>query len=174
VKLADLDPVVKKALDAKYGPLPKGETWATRDGVNFHLRPAALAAKNVSAAEAANVVKAALLEVPIMGYAFTREELLAAPAEGGEVLAMARRSYHAERGRDVMFFPKENFVPVGGTGSTHATPYKYDTHVPIVFFGKGVSKGVHTESVGVDDIAPTLAPLLGIAAPSAAKGKKLL
>ena len=174
VKLADLDPVVKQALDAKYGPLAKGETWATRDGLNFHLRPAALAEKNVSAAEAANVVKAALLEVPNMGYAFTREELLAAPAEGGEVLAMARRSYHAARGRDVMFFPKENFVPVGGTGSTHATPYDYDTHVPIVFFGAGVKPGVHTESVGVDDIASTLAPLLGVAAPPAAKGKKLL
>ena len=174
VRLADFDPVVRKELDAKFGALPAGETWFTRDGGNYHLRPAALAAKPVSAAAAAAVVKTALLGVPTIGHAFTRDELLAAEPEGGEVLAMARRSYPAGRGRDVMFFPKKNFVPVGGTGSTHATPYDYDTHVPIVFFGQGVPKGVHNELVGVDDIAPTLAPLLGIAPPPLAKGKKLL
>ena len=173
VKLADLDPVVKKALDAKFGELPSGETWITRDSSAYHLVPSALKAKGVSASEAAVVVKTALLGVPTIGYAFTRDELLAEP-EGTDVLAMARRSYNASRGRDVMFFTKENFLPVGATGSTHATPYDYDTHVPIVFFGKGVLKGVYQEAVGVEDIAPTFAALLGIAPPPLAKGKKLL
>ncbi|MFM9954794.1 MAG: alkaline phosphatase family protein [Opitutaceae bacterium] len=173
VKLADLDPVVKKALDTKFGALPSGETWMTRDSSAYHLVPSALKAKGVSASEAAVVVKTALLGVPTIGYAFTRDELLAEP-EGTDVLAMARRSYNASRGRDVMFFTKENFLPVGATGSTHATPYDYDTHVPIVFFGKGVLKGVYQEAVGVEDIAPTFAALLGIAPPPLAKGKKLL
>ena len=173
VKLADLDPVVKKALDAKFGALPSGETWMTRDSSAYHLVPSALKAKGVSASEAAVVVKTALLGVPTIGHAFTRDELLAEPV-GDAVLAMARRSYNASRGRDVMFFTKENFLPVGATGSTHATPYDYDTHVPIVFFGKGVPKGVHQEAVGVEDIAPTFAALLGIAPPPLAKGKKLL
>jgi len=173
VKLADLDPVVKKALDAKFGALPSGETWITRDSSAYHLVPSALKAKGVSASEAAVVVRTALLGVPTIGYAFTRDELLAEP-EGTDVLAMARRSYNASRGRDVMFFTKENFLPVGATGSTHATPYDYDTHVPIVFFGKGVLKGVYQEAVGVEDIAPTFAALLGIAPPPLAKGKKLL
>jgi len=173
VRLADLDPVVKKALDAKFGALPSGETWMTRDSSAYHLLPSALKAKGVSASEAAVVVKTALLGVPTIGYAFTRDELLAEPV-GDTVLAMARRSYNASRGRDVLFFTKENFLPVGATGSTHATPYDYDTHVPIVFFGQGVSKGVHTERVGIEDIAPTLAPLLGVSPPPLAKGKKLL
>lgn len=174
VKLADLDPVVKQALDTKFGALPAGETWAIRDGLFFHLRPSALAVKQVSASAAAAVMKTALLAVPTLGHVFTRDELLAAEPAGDSVLAMARRSYHAARGRDLMVIPKENFVPVGATGSTHTAPYDYDTHVPIVFFGQGVRPGVHNESVGVDDIAPTLAPLLGIAPPPLAKGKKLL
>jgi len=37
-----------------------------------------------------------------------------------------------------------------------------------------VKAGVHTESVGVDDIAPTLAPLLDVKLPPVAEGKKLL
>lgn len=174
VKLADLDPVVKKALDGKFGALPKGETWAIRDGLYYHLRHSALAAKQITASDAAVVAKAALLAVPTLGHVFTRDELIAAEPEGDSVLAMARRSYNAARGRDLMVIAKENYSPVGATGATHATPYDYDTHVPIVFYGVGVAKGVHPERVGVDDLAPTLAGLLGVPPPPAAKGKKLL
>jgi predicted AlkP superfamily pyrophosphatase or phosphodiesterase len=173
IKGADLDAAVKPALDAAYGVLPKGETWFTRDGPAYHLRPATLAAKNVSAKDAAVVVKTALLATPVIGEAFTREEILAAEPAGNSVLAMVRRSYHAERGRDVIYLPKPYFIAKAPTGSTHGTPYDYDTHVPIVFFGAGVPKGVHTESVGVDDLATTLAPLLGVAPPPLARGKKL-
>lgn len=87
--------------------------------------------------------------------------------------AMVRRSYHAALGSDLMFIPKENFLPLGAMGSTHTTPYDYDTRVPIVFFGEGVPTGVHNEPAGVGDIAPTFAPLLGVSAPPLAKGRRL-
>ncbi len=174
VKVADLDAVVKKALDTAYGALANGETWFMRDNVAYHLRPATLAAKNITIGEATRVVKTALLTVPEMGHVFTREELLAAPPEGESVLAMVRRSYHAGRGRDVLFFLKPNFITKISPGTTHGGPDEADTHVPLVFFGAGVPQGVHTEAVGIDDLAPTLAGLIGVAAPPLAKGKKLL
>ncbi len=46
--------------------------------------------------------------------------------------------------------------------ATHGSPYDYDSHVPIVFFGAGVRPGVHDNAVRTVDIAPTLAALLGI------------
>lgn len=174
VKVGDLDATVKKALDAKFGGLAKGETWFMRDNWNYHLRPTALAAKNVDVSAAANVVKAALLTVPEMQHVFTREELLAAPPVGEGVLMQARRSYNAGRVRDVMFFLKPNFTTKVAPGTSHGAPYDYDTHVPIVFFGAGVKPGAHAEPVGVEDLAPTLASLLGVAMPPTAKGKKLL
>ncbi len=173
IKVAELDAAVKLALDAAYGALPKGENWFTRDGPAYHLRTAALAGKNVAAKDAAIVVKTALLTTPVVAEAYTREEILAAEPAGASLLAMVRRSYHAERGRDVIMVSKPYFFAKATSGSTHGTPYDYDTHVPIVFFGAGVPKGVHTERVGVDDLATTLAPLLGVAPPPLAKGKKL-
>ncbi|MDI1251093.1 MAG: hypothetical protein PSV13_19685, partial [Lacunisphaera sp.] len=59
------------------------------------------------------------------------------------------------------------------TGTTHGTPYQYDTHVPQLWYGVGVPPGVRTERVGVDDIAPTLAHLLGIPVPPLAGGRIL-
>jgi arylsulfatase A-like enzyme len=45
--------------------------------------------------------------------------------------------------------------------------------VPQVWFGAGVQAGVHPEQVGVDDIAPTLAALLGVDVPPGARGRRL-
>jgi hypothetical protein len=52
---------------------------------------------------------------------------------------------------------------VGGTG--HGTAYDYDRHVPIVFMGAGVKPGTYKEACGPEDIAPTLALMLGLEFP---------
>jgi predicted AlkP superfamily pyrophosphatase or phosphodiesterase len=174
IKPADLDAVIKKALDATYGPLDGKELWFTRDTFAYFLRPAALAAKKLTASEVAKVVKTALLTAQGIAEAFTRDELLAAEPEGESILAMSRRSYNANRGRDVLYVLKPYFQIKTGTGATHGMPYNYDTHVPIVFYGLGVPKLVRTERVGVDDIAPTLSGLLGVPAPPQAMGRRLL
>src|SRR5262245_22404735 len=144
-----------------------------RDNGSYHLRPAAIAARETNAETAAEVAKQALLAMPQMGHAFTRAELLAAPAEGDSVLAMARRRFNAERVRDVLFFLKPNFVTKTGSGTSHGAPYESDTHVPLGFWGKGVRAGVHNEAVGLESLAPTLAGLLGVTLPPVANGKKL-
>ena len=60
------------------------------------------------------------------------------------------------------------------TGTTHGSPHAYDTHVPILFYGpKWVRAGRVEERVEVVDIAPTLARILGIAAPSSSEGRAL-
>ncbi len=173
IKVAELDAAVQQALDGAFGALPKGETWFARDNLSYHLRPGALAARSVSAKDAGVVVKTALRATPVVAEAYTREEILAAEPAGDSVLAMVRRSYHAERGRDVIIVPKPYFMVKPSSGSTHATPYDYDTHVALVFFGAGVPQGVQEGRVGIDDLAPTLAPLLGVKVPPLAQGRKL-
>ena len=173
VKGGELDTTCARALDAAYGALPPGELWLTRDNLAYHLRPAALAAKKITAPAAALVLQKALRAHPAVAEVYTRDELLAAAPEGESILALTRRSYHAERGRDVLFILKPYHFLSRPMGTTHGLPYDYDTHVPIVWFGAEIPKGVRTEAVGVDDIAPTLSALLGIPAPPHAKGRRL-
>lgn len=173
VSTRELDGAIKQALDGAFGKLTGNEVWFMRDGTALHLRPAALAAKHLDAAAVAKVASGALRQFPAVAQAYTREEILAAPPEGDSVLAMVRRSYHAGRGRDVVFVLKPYFIIKSNTGTTHSTPHAYDTHVAQVWFGAGVPKGVRTERVGVDDIAPTLAALLGVPAPDGAQGRRL-
>jgi len=51
----------------------------------------------------------------------------------------------------------------GGTG--HGTAHEYDRHIPIVFMGEGIKPGTYEAECGPEDIAPTLASLLGLAYP---------
>ena len=49
-----------------------------------------------------------------------------------------------------------------GTYATHGTPHDYDARVPIIFFGAPFRPGMHTQTVRVVDMAPTLARALGV------------
>lgn len=50
----------------------------------------------------------------------------------------------------------------GGNVASHGSPHPYDSHVPLIFAGAGVSAGTNAHFVRTVDIAPTLAKLLGI------------
>ena len=59
------------------------------------------------------------------------------------------------------------------TGTDHHSGLNYDTHVPLLFFGKGIVKGSTLKRTEVVDIAPTISVLLGISFPNASIGKPL-
>ena len=59
-------------------------------------------------------------------------------------------------------------------GSTHGSPYDYDTHVPLLFWGPGhVGQGEVRQRAEVADLAPTLAAVAGLPAPAQAQGRDL-
>ena len=47
-------------------------------------------------------------------------------------------------------------------GTTHGSPYSYDTHMPMLFYGAGIKSGVSYKYNPVTNIAPTICALLGI------------
>lgn len=57
--------------------------------------------------------------------------------------------------------------------SKSGSMYRYDTHVPLLIYGGGVSAAKHTEKVDMTSLATTLAQMLQISTPSAAEGEPL-
>lgn len=56
-------------------------------------------------------------------------------------------------------------------GTTHGSPYSYDTHVPIIFYGWGVKPMDNYRRIWIQDIAPTICGLLKISTPSGCTGQ---
>jgi predicted AlkP superfamily pyrophosphatase or phosphodiesterase len=57
-----------------------------------------------------------------------------------------------------------------GRGTTHGSGWSYDTHVPVILFGRGVRAGEVLRRTAITDIAPTVAAIIGMARPNACSG----
>ncbi len=87
------------------------------------------------------------------------------------ILANAQRGFHQVRSGDVLFVLESGWIPAGySTGTTHGSPYSYDTHVPLLWYGSGVKKGESDKYIVIPDIAATVAAILEIQTPSACTG----
>lgn len=85
------------------------------------------------------------------------------------------RGYNFQRSGDIVYTLQPGWIESGSVqGTTHGSPYKYDTHVPIVFYGKGIKKGSTSQYHAITDIAPTLSVLLNIKFPSGCTGQAIL
>ena len=61
----------------------------------------------------------------------------------------------------------------GTRGTTHGSPYPYDTHVPLYWFGWNIPAGNSADEVNITDIAPTISFLLNITLPNGCTGNKI-
>ncbi len=61
-----------------------------------------------------------------------------------------------------------------GSATTHGTPHRYDTHVPLILLGPGIPAGRVHDRVNSVDLAPTLAELAGIPGPAEIDGRSLV
>ena len=83
---------------------------------------------------------------------------------------IVQNGYNQKLSGDIMYVLKPGRISYSNTGSTHGSPQIYDTHVPLLFYGKGIKKGSTVERTEIPDIAPTISSLLGIAFPSGTTG----
>ncbi|MGB7823679.1 MAG: hypothetical protein WBL22_15895 [Candidatus Sulfotelmatobacter sp.] len=81
-------------------------------------------------------------------------------------------SYSPEGSWYVMGVP-EIYAVGSATGTDHASPYTYDTHVPLAFYGLPFRPGTYRTHAEPVDLAATLASLLGINAPTHSVGRVL-
>jgi predicted AlkP superfamily pyrophosphatase or phosphodiesterase len=84
-------------------------------------------------------------------------------------LAMFARAYYPGRSGQIAVVPKEGeFITRRGTDFMHGSPWDYDVRIPFLLWGPGrVRKGAFGAPVAQQDMAPTLARMLGVVLPGA-------
>ena len=82
--------------------------------------------------------------------------------------------FNSDRSGDVIVVTAPyTFFSDSKTGTTHGSPYEYDTPVPLLFFGLGVKSGEYDQACAPNDISATLAYALGIPKPDRCAGNVL-
>lgn len=83
-----------------------------------------------------------------------------------EFKEMFQKGFNQKLAGDVQVVYKPNYFFGGATGTTHGSMFPYDSHIPLLWMGWGVQKGVTNRKVYMSDIAATVAALLKIQMPS--------
>jgi predicted AlkP superfamily pyrophosphatase or phosphodiesterase len=110
-----------------------------------------------------------LLKQPLVAAAATREELLGNGQ--GKLLEQMRLSFHPDRSGDVLFVYTPYAIPGSASasskpkGTTHGSPWHYDTHVPLLLIGHGIKPGHYDRRVSPAMLAPTVSRLLQVDSP---------
>ncbi|GAA4949042.1 alkaline phosphatase family protein [Algibacter agarivorans] len=94
----------------------------------------------------------------------------------GFLETLLKNGHNQKRSGDLLFvYNPEVFkdTPWNRTGTDHHSGLNYDTHVPLLFFGKGIKHGQTLQKTEITDIAPTMSALLDISFPNAAIGQPL-
>jgi predicted AlkP superfamily pyrophosphatase or phosphodiesterase len=103
---------------------------------------------------------------------YTEAVLKQSDFEEGGIKGKIIRGYHPQRSGDITFVLEPGWIESGSVqGTTHGSPYAYDTHVPMLFFGFGVKQGTSAVYHPITDIAPTVSVLLKVMFPSGCTGQ---
>jgi predicted AlkP superfamily pyrophosphatase or phosphodiesterase len=111
---------------------------------------------------------------PVLYRSYTRLQLAAGELPHTEFGDLLAHSYTPNGGWYVRVVPaafQTGLMKANGT--THFTPYSYDRHVPLGFYGAPFATGVYHGRVQPVDIAATFASLLGVNQPSSSVGRIL-
>jgi hypothetical protein len=161
---------INAALTAKYSP-GHSANYVKLDYPVAWLDEDAFAAAHVKEKDAETAVGEAMKQAGPRGY-FSKSQLAEGEVPDTPLGRKYLNSYSPEGSWYVLGVP--DIYTVGGLhGTDHASPYNYDTHVPLAFYGLPFQTGTYRNSVEPIDLAPTLASLLGINAPTHSVGRVL-
>jgi predicted AlkP superfamily pyrophosphatase or phosphodiesterase len=158
------------ALSAKFG----AGDWFVSGGYGFlYLNYETVAKSKADAAEVRRVAAEEARKLPNIARVLTRDDLLRDASAADFVGRAMQLGFYASRSGDLFLLPEPYYIFGQPTGTTHASPYSYDNHVPLIFLGPGIRGGVHYEPVKMNDVAPTLAAILQLETPSGSSGRIL-
>lgn len=169
--------IVRKALNSRFGAADWIE-FGNNEGIYLNWKTVdEFRSKNgghVDLSEIYNTAEQAILSAPELHAVrvYNREELEAGIA--GDFIAQSfMYGFFPRDSADLEIVYEPGAILGAGSGTTHFSPYGYDSHVPVLFMGPRIRPGRYAQKIAPNDIAPTLATMLDIETPSGSSGSVL-
>lgn len=150
-----------------------------QDNLNIYLDHETIKAKGIDIVEAQNFISAEIQSWEGVKRSFTATQLYDASIDA-EWMDMVRKGVHHEESGDVVFILEPGFLPKSRDyegarkGTSHGSAFSYDTHVPLLWFGKNVPDQELFDDIEITSISATLTHLLFLQRPNALTGVPIL
>jgi predicted AlkP superfamily pyrophosphatase or phosphodiesterase len=139
---------------------------------NLFFNREVIKAKALDLSKVKQVFKDYLMSKTHVKRVYTEEEILASTGND-YYLNFIVKGYDASQNGDLVILDKPGYIEYSGKGTSHGTPYSYDTHVPAIFYGWNIKKGESFDKKVITQIAPTLAQKLKIPFPNGTEANVL-
>ncbi|SDB54207.1 Predicted pyrophosphatase or phosphodiesterase, AlkP superfamily [Flavobacteriaceae bacterium MAR_2010_188] len=136
------------------------------------LNRAKLSEKQIDLTEVQTAIVNEIISYPNIDKAYTAATMTTSSFTDG-IEMLIQNGFDQKRSGDVIYAYDPGFLSYPTTGSSHGSSFNYDTHVPLIFYGKGIKRGYTYSRTEVIDIAPTMSALLGISFPNTSVGNPL-
>lgn len=139
---------------------------------NVFFNKEIIAASNLDIEEVKQSFKEFFYTQKFVRRVYTDNEILAG-SEGDMYLKFIANGYDPIQNGELVVLEKPGYLEYGSTGTTHGSPYTYDTHVPLIFYGWKINQGKSYNKKAITQIAPTLALKLKITLPNGTEAEVL-
>lgn len=160
---------ISEALTKRYG---SGKWLLAGSPYTPYLNLDLMQTRKLDPAEVERVAAQAASTEDNIARVYTRHDLLSGQVQRDDIGRAVSLGFYGPRSGD-LFVLQEPYYLFEATGTSHGTPYGYDTHVPVIFLGPGIKARSFPSRIAVNDIAPTLAAILEVEQPSGSIGRVL-
>lgn len=136
------------------------------------LNHAKLKELNLNLSEVQNAIVHEIIKYKSIDKAYSSSVFLTTSFITG-IEELLQNGFNQKRSGDIVYVDNPATISYGRTGSTHGSGFNYDTHIPLLFYGKGIKKGSTYQKTKIVDIAPTISALLGISFPNGNTGNPI-
>lgn len=165
-----------EAIKAKYGIAE--ELISGFNHPYIYLNNEILRQRQLNADEVSRAIAAELANFNGVAYAIPSIDLIEGKMPDTRLYRQILRNFNPKRSGDIYLVLEPHWLVNDFDGltvaSTHGSPWRYDTFVPIIFAGNDLAAKTIFREVETVDIALTLAKYMNIKAPSGATGAPLI
>ncbi len=146
---------------------------------NIYIDKQKLKIKDINITVVQNYIKEQLKLISNIKNVYTAEEL-----ENSEQADywknLVKSGYQKVESGDIIFTLEPGFLPYykdtkkNRQGTSHGSGYSYDTHVPLLWYGKNIPQQEVYRKIEITDITATLTHILNLAKPSMTTGEPIL
>lgn len=156
-----------------------GQKYGIDEVVRFFYRPylylndEKIAAAKLDRIKVEHAIADALTDFDGIALAVASSRLTV--QQSNPLISKVRNNHHVSRSGDIYIIqePYWFLFDKGPVAAMHGSPWRYDTHVPVVFMGPTIKPNTVYRLVHPVDVAPTIAALLGMTPPGSAQGSLL-
>lgn len=174
VFLRDSIAKLKENIAQKYG----AEVISGFENLNVYLNKESIRSNKLNYEEICNDIRERVRNWEGIKNGYTATELQS--GAGDKWFEMVRAGYNYKESGDVLFILESGYLSKSKDsekarkGTSHGSPYAYDTHVPLLWYGHSIPKKEIFRTVEITDIAPTLAHILNISFAHATTGQPIV